>query len=185
MSAKLLKKIAFIDRDGTINVDNNYLYKIEEFEFLPGAIDGLKILQDKNFLLIIVTNQSGIGRGYYTEQDFHILNNWMKKILEEQYDIHIEAVYFCPHLPNAKIEKYKKVCNCRKPKIGMFTQAINDMKCKYNIDIKNSIAIGDNSRDLIICNKLGIQGYLLNNFDTFENIKHIHSILDAAKLQKE
>ncbi|MCR5587732.1 MAG: HAD family hydrolase, partial [Lachnospiraceae bacterium] len=128
-----MNKAVFLDRDGTINVEKNYLYKIEDFVFLPGVIEGLKLLQDAGFLLIIITNQSGIARGYYTEEDFKILNNWMLNKLAEN-GINITKVYYCPHLPDAKIEEYRRDCDCRKPKLGLFYRAIKE----YNIDIGKS-----------------------------------------------
>ena len=139
-------KAVFLDRDGTINVDKHYLYKIEEFEFLPGAIEGMRALQEAGYLLIVVTNQSGIGRGYYTEEEFHKLNVWMIESLERQ-GVHITAVYYCPHLPDAAVPEYRQECNCRKPKLGMYYQAAKD----WNIDFAQSIAIGDNLRDCAIC----------------------------------
>lgn len=98
-----MNKAIFLDRDGTINVDKKYLHKIEDFEFLPGVLDGMKMLQNAGYLLIVITNQSGIGRGYYSEKDFEILNSWMLGELESK-GIHIARVYYCPHLPNAKIK---------------------------------------------------------------------------------
>ena len=103
-------KAIFLDRDGTINIDKNYLYKKEEFEYLPGALQGLKNLTDANFLLFIITNQSGIARGFYSEADFLSLTEWMTKDLKSR-GIKIEKVYFCPHL--------NEHCNCRKPKTAL------------------------------------------------------------------
>lgn len=151
-----MNKAVFLDRDGTINVDKNYLYKIEDFEFLPGVIEGLKILQDAGFILIIVTNQSGIGRGYYTEEDFKRLNEWMIKELKK-CGVHISKVYYCPHIPNSSVEKYRKKCNCRKPLLGMFENAIAD----FGISISESWVIGDKVRDCLICEKYDCKGFLV------------------------
>jgi D-glycero-D-manno-heptose 1,7-bisphosphate phosphatase len=151
-----MNKAIFLDRDGTINVEKNYLYKIEDFEFLPGVIEGLKLLQEAGYLLIIITNQSGIGRGYYTEEDFNILNNWMLEKLKEK-GVKITAVYYCPHLPDAQVEKYRKNCECRKPKLGMFLRAIED----YDIDLSRSCAIGDKIRDCAICKDTLCSGFLI------------------------
>ena len=119
----------FLDRDGTINMDKDFVCRIEDFEFLPGAIEGLKLLQDAGYLLIIITNQSGIARGYYTEADFHKLNDWMLTELQEHYGVKIDAVYYCPHLPSTdelvapELKKYRVSCTCRKPQIGLFEKA--------------------------------------------------------------
>lgn len=153
-----MNKAVFLDRDGTINVEKNYLYKKEDFEFLPGVIEAMKKLQDEGFLLFIITNQSGIGRGYYTEEDFNKLNTWMLNELEKNA-VNITKVYYCPHLPDASVIKYRVVCNCRKPALGMYRQAIED----YKIDIDNSYAIGDKIRDCSICEKTGCRGYLISD----------------------
>lgn len=149
-------KAVFLDRDGTINIDKKYLYKIEEFEFLPGVLNGLRWFKEAGYLLVIIMNQSGIGRGYYTEQQYYELENWMLEKLEKA-GAGIDAVYHCPHLPDAPIEKYRKMCNCRKPKKGMFEQAIKD----YDIDVEESIVIGDKMRDLVLCENGITQGYLV------------------------
>lgn len=151
-------KAVFLDRDGTINVEKHYLYKIEDFEFLPGVIEGLRSLQKAGYLLIVITNQSGIGRGYYTEADFHRLNDWMVEELKA-HGVDITAVYYCPHLPDALIPEYRKECECRKPKLGMYYQAAEE----WNIDFAQSIAIGDNLRDCEICRVEGCRGFLINN----------------------
>lgn len=151
-----MNKAVFLDRDGTINVDKHYLHNIEEFEFLPGVLEGMKALQDAGYLLIIVTNQSGIGRGYYSEEDFETLNSWMLHTLESK-GIYIAKVYFCPHLPNAKVKKYRKVCACRKPALGMYEQAIRN----YDIDLANSWTIGDKPRDCLLCEKTECRGFLV------------------------
>lgn len=153
-----MNKAVFLDRDGTINVEKHYLHKIEDFEFLPGVIDGLKMLQDAGFLLVIITNQSGIGRGYYTEEDFHTLNDWMLQTLKNN-SVNIAKVYYCPHLPDAKVESYRKDCECRKPKLGMYEQAVRD----WDIDIDESFVIGDKIRDCAICENSGCRGFLVQN----------------------
>lgn len=164
-----MNKAVFLDRDGTINVEKHYLYKIEDFEFLPGVIEGLKLLQEAGYLLIVITNQSGIGRGYYSEEDFNILNHWMLETLEEN-GVTVNAVYYCPHLPDAQVEKYRKECECRKPKLGMFLQAIED----FEIDLNKSYAIGDKIRDCAICKESSCCGFLIYDNekpDVIESVK--------------
>lgn len=173
-------KIAFLDRDGTINVDKSYLYKIEDFKFLPGVIEGMKKLQDNGYLLVIITNQSGIGRGYYTVEDMERLHNWLRGKLHV-YSIRIAGIYYCPHLPNAKIDKYRCKCNCRKPKTGMFWQAIYDLGNKYSLDLKHSVAIGDKERDLTICKEIGAKGVIVGNNASSGWMHASHDFYEAVK----
>ena len=129
------KKAIILDRDGTLIEDKNYAYKIEDFELLPGVIEGLKLLQN-DFLFFIVTNQSGIGRGYYTIQDFQNFNNYLINVLKKQ-QLEILKTYFCPHLREEN-------CECRKPK----TKFIDDIIKEFNIDINKSWMIGDHPSDI-------------------------------------
>ncbi len=130
-------KAVFIDRDGTIN-DNKggYIHKQEDFEFLPGVIEGLKRLSQTDYKIIIITNQSGIGRKTYTEEDFHRFNNWLLSHLIEQ-GIRVDHVYHCPHHPNDN-------CDCRKPGIGMLLKAVKD----FGIRLDESWLIGDGDNDV-------------------------------------
>jgi len=131
-----MNKIVFLDRDGVINIDKNYLYKIEEFEFIDGTFESLKYLQELGYKLVIVTNQSGIGRGYYSYEDYNILTNWMISEFKKN-NIDILSVFCCPHTPVDN-------CNCRKPNIGMIEQA----KKIIDIDFKNSWLVGDKTSDI-------------------------------------
>ncbi|MCC8136723.1 MAG: HAD family hydrolase [Clostridiales bacterium] len=181
-------KAIFLDRDGTINAEKNYLHEISEFEFLPGVLDGLHLLQNAGFLLIILTNQSGIARGYYTEEQFHVLNNWMVQTLRED-GIQIAHVYYCPHLPTAFEEKYRKNCECRKPKIGMFQQAIKE----FHVSLPDSYAIGDKIRDCSICETTLCKGFLIGINEEkkiiekvkegkHQRVRYAENLLEAAKL---
>lgn len=163
-----MNKAVFLDRDGTINVEKNYLYKKEDFEFLPGVIPALKQLQAAGYLLIIVTNQSGIARGYYSEQDFLDLNDWIITILAEQ-GIYISKVYYCPHHPDADNEKYRVNCECRKPKPGMFLKAKQD----FDLDLGACFAIGDKIRDCCICELTECRGFLIGNNEKKEVIERV------------
>ncbi|MCD4758876.1 MAG: D-glycero-beta-D-manno-heptose 1,7-bisphosphate 7-phosphatase [Arcobacteraceae bacterium] len=131
-----MDKVVFLDRDGVINIEKDYLYKIEDFEFIDGVFSSLQYLQTLGFKFIIITNQSGIGRGYYTLEQYNILTLWMKEQFKQQ-GIDIVEVYCCPHAPD-------KNCSCRKPNIGMIEQASKIL----NIDYKNSWLIGDKSSDI-------------------------------------
>lgn len=163
-----MNKAIFLDRDGTLNVEKHYLYKIKDFEWLPGVIEALRLLQDAGYLLIVVTNQSGIGRGYYTEEEYLELERWMTQTLKEQ-GIRLTAVYHCPHLPNAQVEEYRKDCMCRKPKLGLFRQAMAD----WDIDVDSSYAIGDKIRDCALCEKTKCQGFLIAENECPEIIQQV------------
>ncbi|QGY43117.1 D-glycero-beta-D-manno-heptose 1,7-bisphosphate 7-phosphatase [Maribellus comscasis] len=139
-------KALFLDRDGTINIEKNYVYKIEDFEFIPGIFDLISDYQKEGFLIFIVTNQSGIARGMYTEIDYEILTRWMINQFKQK-GIYITKVYHCPHHPEITGE-----CNCRKPNPGMILQAIET----YNISPVNSVLIGDKKRDFLAGKKAGI-----------------------------
>lgn len=131
-----MQKVIFLDRDGVINIEKDYLYKIEDFEFVDGVFDSLQYLQGLGYKLVIITNQSGIGRGYYTLAQYTQLTNWMKKEFEKN-GIDIFEVFCCPHAPTEK-------CNCRKPNIGMIEKTAQLLE----IDYKKSWLIGDKDSDI-------------------------------------
>src|SRR4051794_27604058 len=112
----------FLDRDGVINIDKNYVYKIEDFEFVDGVFEVLHYFQTIGYLLIVITNQAGIARRYYSEHDFHVLNTWMLKQFEMK-GICISKVYYCPYHAKYGIGEYKKNAFCRKPNPGMILKA--------------------------------------------------------------
>ena len=140
-------KAVFLDRDGTINIDRDYIYRISDFEFIPKAVEGMRLLQDAGFKLIVITNQSGIARGYYSEEDYRTLNEWMIGTLADEYKVNICASYYCPHHPEGIVSRYRQNCSCRKPGTELFKMAIKE----FNIDLSHSFAIGDKMRDLSIC----------------------------------
>lgn len=142
-------KAVFLDRDGVINIDYGYVYEIDKLEFIPRAVEGLKLLQEAGFKLIIITSQSGIGRGYYKEEDYHHFMKHMYKKLEEQ-DVKIDADYFCPHAPEAN-------CNCRKPKKALFEKAVKE----HDIALKESYLIGDKTSDIKAGENIGCKTILV------------------------
>ena len=137
-------KTIFLDRDGVINKEVNYLHKIENFEFIEGVFDACLYFQDLEYKIIIISNQSGIARGYFNENDYKILTKWM---LDKFYEnnVSILDIFYCPHLPESK-------CNCRKPKPGMF----NNAKSKYNITMQDSWMLGDSESDITAAHAAGI-----------------------------
>lgn len=164
------QKAVFLDRDGTINRDKEYLYQIEDFEILPGVIEGLHFLQEAGYLLIVVTNQSGIARGYYTEQNFQTLNAWMIRTFKEK-GIQISSVYYCPHLPDALMPAYRKNCRCRKPGIELYERAVKE----FYIDLSKSYVVGDRIRDCSICAKTDCRGFLIGENEELAVIEAVQN----------
>ena len=146
-----MNKALFLDRDGVINIEKNYLYKVDEFEFIDGVFELCKHYQDLGYLIIIVTNQSGIARGYYTEDDFSILSSWMIDEFKK-HGIEIANVYHCPHHPDISGK-----CSCRKPEPGMILDAAK----KFDIDLEQSILVGDKERDIEAALNAGIKSTYL------------------------
>jgi D-glycero-D-manno-heptose 1,7-bisphosphate phosphatase len=142
-------KTIFLDRDGVINKEKNYLYKIEDFEFINGVFEACNYFIKLNYQIIIITNQSGISRGYYNNDDFKVLTNWMISEFQKNH-VDILDIFHCPHLPNLN-------CNCRKPRPGMLLEA----KLKHDIDMENSWMIGDKEDDILAANSSGITNTIL------------------------
>ncbi|MCX7725889.1 MAG: HAD family hydrolase [Chitinispirillaceae bacterium] len=137
-------KALFLDRDGVINEDIGYPSKPEDIHFCNGIFELCKAAISKGYIIIIVTNQAGVAKGYFTEEDVEKLHQWMKEEFLSR-GIIITAFYYCPYHPEAKILKYKKDDDCRKPKPGMFIKAVQD----YNIDLSSSLMVGDKPSDRI------------------------------------
>ncbi len=146
MNSDIKNKALFLDRDGTINIEKNYVYKIEDFEFINGIFEIISNYFNQGYLIIIITNQAGIARGLYSENDYNKLTDWMLDQFRIQ-GIHITKVYHCPHHPEISGE-----CECRKPKPGMILQAINE----FNINPSKSILIGDKKSDILAGQNAGI-----------------------------
>lgn len=162
-------KAVFLDRDGVINEDFGYVYKIDKFVFKDGIFETLRYFQEKGYLLIIITNQSGINRGYFSEKDFLALDNFMKQEFKKQ-SIEISKTYFCPHHPD-------ELCKCRKPKPKM----INDAQKDFNIDLKSSILIGDKITDIKAGQNAGIKKlFLIGDISSNKYIK-IKNIYESTK----
>lgn len=168
-----MKKAVFIDRDGVIIEDRGFVHKIEDFKIIPNAIGGLKLL--KNFELFIITNQSGIGRGIYTFEDFLKVNNHLIKELEKN-KIKIQKTYYCPHKPEDN-------CECRKPK----TRFLKDAEKEFKIDLKKSFVIGDRKSDFELGRNAGcrtihvLTGHGINSKNDVEPDYFVEDLLDAAK----
>src|SRR5882757_5332936 len=117
-----MRRAAFLDRDGVINIDPGYVHRIEEFEFVAGTLQACAELARRGWLLVVITNQSGIGRGLYTEHEFSVLTDWMRERFARAA-APLAGVYFCPHHPTDALEGYRIECECRKPAPGMLLTA--------------------------------------------------------------
>jgi len=151
-------KAIFLDRDGTINVDVHYLDTPNNFNMYPGVGLGVKRLQDAGFKIIVITNQSGIARGYYTLETLERIHEKMLKEFEE-YDAHVDGIYFCPHHPDDS-------CKCRKPKTGMFEKAIEE----HDIDSSFSFMIGDKPLDVKAGRRIGAKTILIPEPDIRQDV---------------
>lgn len=157
-----MQRALFLDRDGVVNIEKDYLYKTEDFEFIDGIVDLCAHYQSLGYLLFIVTNQSGIARGYYSEEDFSLLTQWMMEQFLD-HGISITKVYHCPHHPDISGE-----CECRKPNPGMLL----DAKKEFNLDMAHSLMIGDKERDIEAALNAGIsKTYLLDESAQINNSK--------------
>jgi len=136
-------KAVFLDRDGVIIVDKNYQYKTEDLEFIPGSPNAIKQLNDAAYKVILISNQSGVARGYFTEDDLKKFNKHLAEELEKR-GAKLDAVYYCPHHKEGKIEEFAKECGCRKPKPGMLLKASQE----HEIDLSSSWMVGNEPKDI-------------------------------------
>lgn len=148
-------KAVLLDRDGTLNIDKNYLYRIEDLEWMPEAREALAYLHRKGYLAIVVTNQSGIARGYYTVDDMQRLHDFMTAEIAAAGG-KIEKFYYCPHHVEGKLPEYTKKCECRKPAPGMLLQAVED----FDLNKAKSFVVGDSPRDVEAAANAGLRGFL-------------------------
>lgn len=147
------RPVAFLDRDGVLNVDRHYVHGIDQLDWIDGVPEAIKLLNDAGFLVIVVTNQSGVARGFYDEAAVSALHSYMREALEA-CGARIDAFYYCPHHPDGKVAAYAIRCACRKPGIGLFEQAAHD----WRIDRARSFMIGDKDIDMEAAAAFGIRG---------------------------
>ena len=160
------KPAALLDRDGVINVDHGYVHRPEDFEWMPGAIEAIKWLNDNHFLTLVVTNQAGIARGYYTEEDFKRLTGWIGDRLRE-HGAHLDATYHCPHHPTEGLGGYRVRCNCRKPEPGLIERAAQE----WNFSKRDSFLIGDNESDMLAAQRAGVRAVRFPGGDLLEAVR--------------
>ena len=146
-------KALFFDRDGTLNIDTHYLHDPADFVWVEGAVDAIRWANERGYLVIVVTNQSGIARGYYDEADVHRLHDWMNAELAV-HGARIDAFYYCPHHTDGSVPAYTKSCDCRKPAPGMLLRAITE----HDIDPAVSYLFGDAQSDVAAAANAGIRG---------------------------
>ena len=147
------RKAAFLDRDGVINVDYGYVSAWENFEFLPGAAAALQALYRAGYQLVVVSNQSGIGRGFYTEHDLMTLNREISIHLRDEFDTHISGFYHCPHHTTEALGLLRMVCDCRKPAPGMLLRAAREL----DLELSESLLVGDKSSDILAGRAAGVR----------------------------
>ncbi len=162
------RRAFFIDRDGVVNVDHGYVAHAGDFEFMADVFPVLRSLSSKGYLLVVVTNQSGIGRGYYTEEDFRKLTDWMLQRLSAE-GIELAAVYSCPHSPEEE-------CDCRKPEPGMFLQAEREL----GLDMSASWMVGDKESDMQAAEAAGIPDRVL--LGKAESVASTHRVASLSEL---
>ena len=168
-------KTIFLDRDGVINKEVSYLYRLSDFEFIDGIFEACLYFHKLGYKIVIITNQSGIARGYYTENDYQKLTEWMLSQFND-HCINILDIFYCPHTPES-------LCECRKPKPGMLIEA----KYKYNISMKDSWMIGDSESDIKAANAAGIFNTILvrSSHLVDESKPNSKFIVDSIKQSKE
>lgn len=175
VTSESFTKAAFLDRDGVINVDHGYVHCSADFELYPGVLQASKALHEAGYKLIVVTNQAGIGRGYYTLAQFIEFTGWIERLFRDA-GAPITATYHCPHHPEAGLGEYRKVCDCRKPAPGMLLRAIRE----HGINAGDSFLAGDKLSDVEAACAAGVRGYLLGKEGEFGSLADLVETLLAS-----
>lgn len=178
MNTNQLKKnlAVFFDRDGVLNEDKGYVYRKEDFIWIKGAKEALALAKSKGFLSIVITNQSGICRGYYDINEMHLLHLWMKQQALE-YGAKIDDIYFCPYHSEGQVQQYIFPNHPdRKPNPGMIIRAAKD----YNIDLTRSLLIGDQQSDIDAANNAGLRSILFDGSDLYQTLDRWFSSVDLT-----
>jgi len=179
---KVPRSAVFLDRDGVINRECGYVHDVDDFHFIDGVFDACLAMIKAGYRLIVITNQAGIARGYYTEDDFHHLTKWMLGEFK-QHGIKIDDVYYCPHHPIHGVGEYRRDCGCRKPAPGMILRAAKE----HSLDLRRSVLIGDKATDIeagraagVGCCILVLTGHSLDAADTERADKVFADLGDLA-----
>ena len=147
---------AFLDRDGTLNVDVGYPDSLEKIVLIPGAVEAVRLLNRAGYAVVVVSNQSGVARGYFDEARVQAINRGVAEMFA-QAGARIDGFYYCPHLPEAAVARYRRACDCRKPAPGMLQKAVREM----HLDLTRSLIIGDKYSDIAAGKALGLQAVLV------------------------
>lgn len=158
----------FFDRDGVLNEDNGYVFEISRLKWIDGAREAVKVANDAGYFVFVVTNQSGVARGFYEETHVEALHRWMEGDLAK-IGAHIDAFEYCPYHPDAVIDRYRQASPRRKPAPGM----INDLLGRFPVDVSRSILIGDKATDLEAAEAAGIRGYLFPGPDLVHFLRSV------------
>jgi len=164
--SRMVNKAVFFDRDGVLNVDVHYLYRKDDFIWTDGAIDAIKYCNAEGYKVIVITNQSGVSRGYYAENDVKALHVWMNEELAK-HGAHIDDFFYCPHHPEGTVPGYNFACDCRKPSPKLIDRAC----AKYAIDKSQSFMIGDKSSDMECAENARVCGILFRGGSLYEQVK--------------
>ncbi len=170
-----MERAVFLDRDGTIIEDVGYPHERSKIKFLPGVSKAIKLLNENGFKVIVITNQAGVARGYFTEETVREINRYVQESLAKQ-GAFIDMIYYCPHHIEGIIEEYSKECYCRKPNPGMIEQAV----LEFGIDLKNSFVIGDKISDIEAGQRAGCKTILLAGENHLNNERKITLISEHA-----
>lgn len=163
-----MRKAAFLDRDGVLNEDVGYVGSVERFKWMPGAIEAVRLLRRRGFLVFVVTNQSGVARGFFDEAAVQVLHAHMQRELELNGTA-IDAFRYCPHLPDAPRIAYRLECPCRKPAPGLLLDLIED----YDVEKADSFLIGDKDSDLAAAAAAGMPGFKFSGGSLLSFVEHL------------
>lgn len=169
----------FLDRDGTINQDPGFVHRPDDLEFIPGAVEGLRLLKQAGFLLIVASNQSGVARGLYDEEHVVSFHEHMNRALASQ-GAAIDAFYFCPFHPAATVERYRRESPLRKPDIGMFTAACSD----WSVDVARSYMVGDRLGDVDFARRAGLRPVLVRTGEGRKVVGDLSGVWVCADLRE-
>lgn len=153
-----MKGAVFLDRDGTLNIEVGYIRELDKLQLMPGVGETLRWLNERQIPAIVVTNQSGVARGYYDEPWLEQLHQRLRQLLQAE-EAYVDAVYYCPHLPDGVVPAYTQICGCRKPEPGMLLQAQQD----HDIDFKDSFMVGDKATDVEVGQRVNCKTILLRS----------------------
>ena len=147
------KPALFLDRDGVLTEEISYITSVENLHIFPYATECIRQIHEKGYYAIVITNQSGVARGLFTEETLKNMNTFLKEMTG------VDAIYYCPHHPNGDVDQYRKICKCRKPEIGLLEQACLD----FDIDMNRSYMVGDRAGDILTGQRAGMKTVLLES----------------------